>query len=105
MFFYRPHLGPLPQGEEDTKRRLRVFFRFCRRIINFNPDQVSSTAHTFTSTNPSGRATARMTSSVTSVGTPADFFGHETQSTPASASLLRNRFSCLCNSFRLFVNK
>src|SRR5437762_1814141 len=45
-------------------------FRFSRRTINFNPDQVSSIAHIFTSTNPSGNATARTTSSVTSVGTP-----------------------------------
>ena len=55
------------------------------RIINFNPDHVSSTAHTFTSTNPSGNATARTTSSVTSLTTPDDFLGHETHSVPSSA--------------------
>src|SRR5213075_3199801 len=38
--------------------------RFSRRIINFKPDQVSSTAQTFTSTNPSGRQTSRITFSV-----------------------------------------
>jgi hypothetical protein len=37
-------------------------FRFVRRIINFNPDRVSVIAHTFTSTNPSGGATARVRS-------------------------------------------
>jgi hypothetical protein len=73
-----------------------VRFRFSRRTINFNPDQVSSIAHTFTSTNPSGNATARITSSVTSVGTPDDLFGQETQTAPASAIFSRrtgNRFA------------
>jgi hypothetical protein len=41
-----------------------------------NPDQVSSIAHTLLSTSPVGNATARMTSSVMSVATPDDFFGH-----------------------------
>src|ERR1700719_1709688 len=54
-------------------------FRFSRRIINFNPDQVSSTAQTLISTNPSGSATARITSSVMLVGTLEDFLGQETQ--------------------------
>src|ERR1700682_6503082 len=61
-------------------------FRFSRRIINFNPDQVLSTAHTFVSTNPSGKATSRITSSVTSVETPADFFGQDTHTIPVSRS-------------------
>src|SRR5882724_2097690 len=68
-------------------------FRFARRTTSFNPDQVSSTAHTFTSTNPSGSATERITSSVTSPGTPADFFGHETQSVPLSGKFFRRRVS------------
>src|SRR5439155_94869 len=50
----------------------RFHFRFSLRTISFNPDQVSSIAHTFTSTNPSGSATARTTSSVTSVDTSDD---------------------------------
>src|SRR5882757_8809608 len=50
-------------------------FRFSRRIINFNADQISSTAQTLMSTNPIGSATDRITSSVMSVGTPDDFFG------------------------------
>src|SRR5947209_10020470 len=50
--------------------RLHYFdFRLSRRIINFNPDQVSSTAQTLISTNPRGSATERMTSSEMSVGT------------------------------------
>src|SRR6266480_7733759 len=82
--------------ERIEVRALHLSFRCSRRIINFSPDQVSSTAHTFTSTNPSGSATARITSSVVSVATPADFFGHETQTVPVAAMFLRkidNRFS------------
>ena len=47
--------------------------RFSRRIISFNPDHVSSTAQTFTSTKPSGNATSRITSSVTSVADAGRF--------------------------------
>src|SRR6266702_2101075 len=77
-----------------------VNFRFSRRTINFNPDQVSSIAHTFTSTNPSGNATARITSSVTSVGTPDDLFGQETQTVPAFAIFSRKTGNLLSNSLR-----
>src|ERR1700730_4976302 len=84
---------------------LVVNLRFSRRTINFKPDQVSSTAHTFTSTNPSGSATGRMTSSVRSVVTPADFFGHDTQSVPVSAILPRRRFSSFSNPLRRVVKK
>src|SRR2546421_4355658 len=75
-------------------------FRFSRRIINFNPDQVSSTAQTFVSTRPSGSATARMTSSVTLVGTPDDFLGHETQTTASSAIFWRSDCKCFSNAPR-----
>ena len=54
------------------------FQRRSLRIINLRPDQMASTAQTFTSTKPSGSARARMTSSVRSVSTLAVFFGHET---------------------------
>src|SRR5438270_5886646 len=80
----------LTEGAECLPRRSAAkaggegTLRFFRRIINFNPDQVSSTAQTLTSTSPSGNATLRMVSSVISVGTPADFFGHETQIVPVS---------------------
>ena len=77
----------------------RLRRRFSRRTINFNPDQVSSTAQTFTSTKPSGNATSRITSSVTSVATPEDFFGHETQRTPVSAINLRSRFNSFFERF------
>jgi len=49
------------------------------RTTSFKPDQMELTAHTFTSTNPSGSATSRTTSSVMSVATFADFFGHDAQ--------------------------
>jgi hypothetical protein len=55
-------------------------FRYLRsslRMTNFRPDQVSSTAQTFTSTRPSGNATALTVSSVTLEDTPDDFFGQE----------------------------
>ena len=80
-------------------------FRFSRRIINFKPDQVSSTAQTLMSTNPSGRATARITSSVTSVATPDDFFGHETQIAASSAILCRSDCKCVCKSRRAVTNR
>src|SRR6266404_5162039 len=80
-------------------------FRFSRRIINFNPDQVSSTAQTLISTKPSGSATARITSSVMSVGTPDDFFGQETQTAASSAIFCRRDCSCVCSPRRSLENR
>jgi hypothetical protein len=74
-----------------------------RRTINFNPDQVSSTAHTFTSTNPSGSATARTLSSVTSVSTPDDLFGQETQTVPVSAIFSRKSDNLFSNSLSFLM--
>ena len=38
-----------PSGEQEKARlHLTARSRFVRRTINFNPDQVSSIAHTFT---------------------------------------------------------
>src|SRR5207237_3694402 len=82
----------------------RFHFRFSLRTISFNPDQVSSIAHTFTSTNPSGSATARTTSSVTSVDTPDDLFGQETQTGPVSEIFSRKMANCFSNSLRLLMN-
>jgi len=53
---------------------------FSFRITNLSPDHFSSTAHTFTSTKPNGKAASRMVSSVISVGRFAAFLYHETQS-------------------------
>src|SRR5947207_9238923 len=95
-----------PQINVIQNARFHLFdFRFSRRIINFNPDQVSSTAQTFMSTNPRGNAISRITSSVRSVEMPEDFFGHETQIVPVLAIFARkigNRFS---NSDRCMLKK
>src|SRR5882724_4352408 len=103
-----PHLTPLPprgRGGREAAGEGYLDFLFSRRIINFNPDQISSTAQTFMSTNPSGNAISRITSSVTSVEMPEDFFGHETQIVPVLAIFARkigNRFS---NSDRCMLKK
>src|SRR5437879_5720273 len=101
MFWLFP--GPLPANQcgQDTVfsfHQAAFDFRCSRRITSFRADQISSTAHTFVSTNPSGKATSRITSSVTSVGIAADFFGQETQSIPVSASLARKDFTLFCKS-------
>src|ERR1044071_5874080 len=55
------------------------FMRSLLRMTSFSPDQTSHTAHTLTSTKPSGRASSRIVSSVMSVSTLAAFFGPDTQ--------------------------
>jgi hypothetical protein len=55
-----------------------------RRRTSLSADQVASTAHTFTSTQPWGSAWSRTRSSVRSVVTPDAFFGHATQTAPRS---------------------
>src|SRR6266568_2777569 len=74
-------------------------------MTSFSPDHVSVTAQTLTSTNPSGSATARIESSVTSVATPDDFFGHEIQTKPAGSSASLKRGSVRSRSRRAFVNR
>ena len=71
------------------ERRL-VFHRSSLRMTSFNPDQTSSTAQTLMSTNPSGKATSRMTSSMMSVLTPELFFGQETQTVPLGSIVFRS---------------
>jgi hypothetical protein len=78
----------------DFSMSLRRFsissgYRSSLRTTSFKPDHTSSTAHTFTSTNPSGSATSRTVSSVISVGTFDDFFGHDTHTTASGASVWR----------------
>src|ERR1051326_4548973 len=77
---------PPCQHERETHRN-------SFRIINFKPDQMSSTAQTLISTSPCGRAMPRITSSVMSVATPELFFGHEIQITPLGSIAFRNVFS------------
>ena len=60
-------------------------------IQSFSPDQVSSTAQTLMSTNPSGNASERSMSSVMSVGTLDAFFGHDTQTTALLLIAVRRR--------------
>src|SRR5436190_21854455 len=81
-----------------------VYLRFSRRIMSFSPDHVSSTAHTFTSTKPSGKATSRITSSVMSVRTFAAFFGHETHTTPVSCTVDRSRRRWFASADRDVLN-
>src|SRR5438045_5427593 len=66
----------------------------CHRSLslrtNLRPDQVSSTAQTFTSTSPNSSPKVRTTPSVRSVSTPDVFFGQATQSIPFGSSLSRS---------------
>src|ERR1700722_11882883 len=76
---------------------------FTRRT-NFNPEQTSVTAQTFTSTRPAANPISRTACSSTSVGTPELFLGQLTQSIPAGASCLLNRLNSFVNSVFDFVN-
>src|SRR5262245_3245947 len=60
--------------------------RSSLRTTSLSPDHTSSTAQTLMSTKPSGSATSRTTSSVISVGTLADFFGHDTHTAAFGSS-------------------
>src|SRR5687768_13732633 len=70
-----------------------AYLRLDFRITSFSPDQISSTAQTFTSTSPIGSATSRITSSVRSVRTPLAFFGQDTQTAPSCSISVSARFS------------
>ncbi len=59
-------------------------------ITSFNPDHTSFTAQTLIFTNPSGSAISRIISSVISIGTFDDFFGHDTQTKPSCFNSFRN---------------
>jgi hypothetical protein len=71
------------RNSRSAKSEIYVGLRSDFRITSFNPDHVASTAHTLISTSPSGSATSRTVSSVTSVVTPEAFLGHETQIVPS----------------------
>jgi hypothetical protein len=93
------------QNKQAARLHPTPSFRFSRRTTNFSPDHVSSIAHTFTSTNPRGSATARITSSVTSVGAPADFLGQEIQTVPVSETLSRRTGNLFANSLHFLTNR
>src|SRR5208282_4571722 len=78
--------GVAPQDSRGGRPYAYFFGRFLTGITNFNPDQTSVTAQTFTSTRPASSPRWRITSSVRSVGTPELFLGHEIHSMPAGAS-------------------
>src|SRR5688500_9558458 len=71
------------QGGKGQRQPHRNSFR----ITIFKPDHTSLTAATFTSTSPTGNSTSRITSSVMSVATWDDFFGHEIQMVPPRSIL------------------
>src|SRR6516165_1223665 len=75
-----------------------TYVRWSFRITSFRPDQTSLTAHTLMSTKPSGNATSLIVSSVMSVATFDDFFGHETHTKPSCCRPLRRAVS---SRFRL----
>src|ERR1035438_6583987 len=69
---------------------IRVQRSFTRRT-NFNPDQTTVTAHTFTSTKPASSPISRTLFSSTSVATPELLLGQLTHSIPGGASNLQIR--------------
>src|SRR5262249_50289613 len=79
--------------------------RFSSRTTSFNPDQISSTAHTLISTSPSGNAILRTTSSVISVSILAAFFGQEPQITASSLIVPRYFLSPAVSSLASLVNR
>jgi hypothetical protein len=84
----------------DRGREARSSFR----ITSFRPDHTSSTAHTFTSTSPSGNASSRTVSSVMSVATFDAFFGQETQIVPSCRSPRSSAPSRFARSVRAVAN-
>jgi hypothetical protein len=74
-------------------------------MTSLSPDQVSSTAQTFTSTSPSGKAISRITSSVTSVGFLDAFFGQETQTAASARMSLRSCGNRTASSARRVTKK
>jgi hypothetical protein len=100
----RFHLPSAPAGSKKAPFIILYSFRSLTRRTNFSPDQISVTAHIFTSTSPASSPTPRTTFSSTSVATPELFFGQLTHNIPAGASLFAIRENSLANSVRDFVN-
>src|SRR5215475_13228270 len=73
--------------------------RNSSRTTSLRPDHTSVTAHTLMSTKPSGSATSRIVFSVMSVGTWADFLGHDTQIGASEFSFFRSAARSFCRSF------
>ena len=86
--------------------------RANRRSADFRAGSSASIRTTFRRprklSRPRIRAATRrrgITSSVTSVATPEDFFGHETQRVPVSAINLRSRFNSFSSVLRFETKK
>src|ERR1700689_101050 len=71
--------------KRDTTNNTRVQFshRKCLRTTSLRPDQISVTAHTFTSTRSVASANRLISPSVTSFGIFAAFLYQEPQSAPS----------------------
>ena len=93
-----PKLGAQQLGD------FRIFSRSFNRLTNFNPDQTSVTAHTFTSTKPAASPIARIMFSSRSVVTAEVFLGQLTHNIPAGASCSENRAKSFVNARFDFVN-
>src|SRR5205807_9851733 len=76
-------------GVKKSRDYFDGLVRWFFGITNFSPDHTSSIAQTLISTRPSGSAVSRTTTSVRSVATPDDFFGHDTQIMPSGAIAAR----------------
>ncbi len=74
-------------------------------MTSFRPDHTSSTAQTFTSTTPSGSATPRTVSSVTSVGTFAARVGQDTQIAAAGVMQLTRAGSWVASAARVVTKR
>jgi len=85
-------------------RRHMGWWRCCQmrsltRRTNFNPDQISVTAQTFTSTKPAASPISRTRFSSRSDATPELFFGQLTHSIPAGCSnFAKRRNSCFSSA-------
>src|SRR6266568_4754333 len=97
---------PRPQAEGGSlDGRVRPHSqRRSLRTTSLRPDQTSLTAHTLTSTNPSGNATSRIVSSVMVVGTFAAFLGQDTHTVALGLSVCRRTARRLTRS-SFFVTK
>lgn len=94
----RPWPGPCRRADRPRPPRPH---RSASRMTNFSPDQVSSIAHTLTSTRPLARPNSRTTPSPRSVTIPDDRLGQHTQIIPAvvcRAAAASNRRSNVARS-------
>src|SRR5262249_28565926 len=104
VFHAQSHVGYRNLAPSALVNCTRTHLSFNRNT-NFNPDQVSSTAQTFTSTSLALRPISRTMFSSKSVGTPAAFFGQEIQSMPSAFIASRSLGISAAKLLRLAVKK